>query len=472
MRVWLGAVVSLGVLAFAACGNDYDSDDPAKNPDGGTKIGTSSSSSGSTILFDSGSGPFAEEEKLPCDGRTASDAFSVFVVPSGADAAGCGTREAPCKTVQAGIAAAYATGKPKVLIGAGTYAEAIALDGGLILEGAWDVTGTTWTASCTSTHSALATIQAPDSANTSVKATRGASVLRFLTFKSKATAAPGESLYGLVAIGPNVKVAIDDSELVVAGGGKGADGAPGTLTGALECATGNDGADGPDGEPGGPSTLGTLDGNGFTPATGGEGQSGTVGRAGTPTAPPSAVSFSYCSSVDNCALKTSSSIGSAGSRGCGGGGGQGGKGGQGGGSSIGILATNAMVVSYSGKITTGPGGAGGNGGAGASGVPGTPGKAGDPMPYNKAPGAGCTGATPPNCGNVQASAPGGEAGGKGGDGGNGGQGGGGAGGWSLGFAKLGNAALLESTTTVFSNGGGGKGGSPNGIEGLGQQQWP
>lgn len=468
MRLWLGGFVSLGLFAFAACGSD-SAEDSKENPDAGAAVDASSGSSSSgTVTRDSGSGPFSEEEQLPCEGRTANDAFSVYVAATGADTPTCGTREEPCKTVQKGITTAYEIQKPKVLVGAGTYVEAIVLDGGLTVEGAWDVAGTTWTASCGSGYTSRATIQAPDDANTSVRATRGASVLRFLTIKSKPAAAPGESLYGLIAIGPNVKVALADSELVVAAGGDGAVGAAGVGTSAQQCLAGDDGANGTPGDPGPPGAAGTLGGDGFTPGAGGDGSTGEGGHVGTKGSDAPIVNFDYC---DATCKKTSGSVmGTSGTAGCGGGGGQGGKGGVGGGSSVGILAVNAMIVTYGGSVTTGAGGRGGEGGPGAAGVIGDPGTAGTDVAYAKAIDGVCE--SPDHCSNNPDHAPGGVAGGNGGTGGNGGQGGGGAGGWSIGFAKLDGAAILTSATTLFTTGEAGKGGAPNGPEGLRQQQWP
>jgi hypothetical protein len=475
MRLRLAACVSLGLVAFAACGNDYESSDSNPSHDGGTSSdASSSSSSGSsgTPGVDSGSGPLKEDENRPCEGRTPNEAFSVFVAANGNDTPTCGTREAPCKTVQTGIAKAYATAKPKVVVGPGTYAEALVLDGGLTIEGAWDVSGSTWTPSCGADHSSLATIQAPDSANTSVKATKGASVLRFLTIKSKPVAAPGESLYGLIVLGPNVKVALADTSVIVAAGGKGADGAPGEGSAAATCAAAGDGAAGANGGDGNAGSPGTLSSTEFTSGAGGDGAPGDTGHSGT--APPASAAINYdrcdASGDSSCVSGPQSTLPVPGRAGCGGGGGRGGKGGRGGGSSVGILATNAIIVTYGGSVTTGAGGVGGNGGLGAGGADGMPGQVGQTSTYLKAPTGGC--GSPPDCGNVLTELAGGPAGGPGGSGGKGGQGGGGPGGWSISFAKFNGAALLASSTTVFTTGAGGKGGAPNGTDGLRQQQWP
>lgn len=466
LRLRFVALVSLA--AFAACANyGDDKKEPASPADAGTKSSSSSSSGSTNVERDGGTGPFGEEEDLPCEGRTTNDVANIYVHPSGIDGIICGSRESPCKTVQAGIAAAYVTQKPKVLVGAGTYTEIVTLDGGLIVEGGWDVDGTTWTASCAANHSSLATIVAVD--NTSLRVKKGASVLRFLTFKSKtAGAAPGESLYGLIATGPNVKVALDDTDFEVGPGGKGADGAPGTEVGEESC-EGNDGADGPGGTPGGAGAAGTLSDVGFNATPAADGAIGTAGHRGTPSKKaPELATFDFCDAANSCTKTPGQALGGAGFAGCGGPGGFGGKGGIGGGSSIGILASDAMIVTYGGRITTGAGGEGGAGGLGTDGLGGKPGKAGPGSDY-----AETVGPCPATqCTNTPKTAAGGEAGGAGGHGGKGGQGGGGAGGWSIGFAKFANAAVLTSTTTVFTNGGAGKGGAPNGIAGNGQQQWP
>ena len=143
----------------------------------------------------------------------------------------------------------------------------------------------------------------------------------------------------------------------------------------------------------------------------------------------------------------------------------------GGGSSVGILASDAIVVAYGGSVVTGAGGMGGAGGPGASGGDGKPGLPGLNGSYPSAPAGGCS-VDPATCSNNSTDLSGGPAGGDGGKGGPGGQGGGGPGGWSISFAKFGGAALLSSTKFVFTTTPGGKGGTPTGTDGLRQQQWP
>lgn len=470
------AFVASGIAIVVACGSDYDSQDDT-SPDAGAGFDAtpppSGTSSGSPAT-DSGPGVFKEQEDLACEGRTADDAFDVFVsAMQGVDGADCGSRDAACKTVQAGVARAYALGKPKVVIAKGTYVESIPLDGGLTLEGGWEVSGTTWTASCNADHSSLAVIQA--TTDTTVKATRGASVLRFLTLKSKEKAAPGESLYGLVATGAGVKVALADSAIVVAAGGPGADGAPGSgLTEPPASCPGADGGAGSAGASGDAGALGTIGPNGFVAAIGSNGLIGKPGLDGIP-GNPMTVTFRPCewtSSPATCKQTAPSKQQTVdgGAPGCGGRAGAGGSGGSGGGSSIGILAVDALIVTYGGTVTTGGGGAGGNGGKGVAGTLGT---APEPSPtfhYDSATTGFCNGPSRAIC-----EAPldvTGAAGGAGGSGGNGGAGGGGAGGWSIAYVKLGLSAVLASTTTVFTTGSAGAGGAPNGAPGLRQQQWP
>lgn len=474
MRLGLAAFVSLGVVAFAACGNDYTAD--TNTTDGGTGFeGGASSSSGSSGKpnTDAGSsgGPFKEEENLPCDGRTTDDRNNIYVVGTGADSPSCGTREAPCKTLMAGFASALAQQKPKILVGAGTYTEALMLDGGFTFEGGWEVSGTTWTPNCGAGHSGLAIVQTPDTSNVSVKATKGATVLRFLTIKSKPTAAPGESLVSIIALGPDVKVALDDTALIVAGGGKGTDGTtPAAVTGT-DCTTDSDGLAGAPGEAGAAPSIGSVTTNGFSIGVGSDGKPGGLGHQGTAAPVPQNVNYSTCEVQGaSCSPVAHVAAPNLGASGCGGKGGAGGKAGTGGGSSIGIIASDALVVTYGGSVTTGPGGVGGAGGAGGDGASGSVGQAGVESSYSAASQGGC--GSPPACNNVSTPLAGGAAGGPGGNGGKGGQGSGGAGGWSISFVKFGTAALLQSTTTVFTTTVGGKGGAPNGPDGLRQQQWP
>ena len=89
-----------------------------------------------------------------CAARTVDDATGVFVALYGADGPSCGTRAAPCLTVQEGVNQAQLLGRSTVYIARGTYTESVTVGSGITLEGAWDTVNSYWVPSAASTSSA------------------------------------------------------------------------------------------------------------------------------------------------------------------------------------------------------------------------------------------------------------------------------------------------------------------------------
>ena len=83
-----------------------------------------------------------------CAARVVDDVNGVFVAPSGADDLACGTRQLPCHSLQMGLMQASTLGKSIVYAAAGTYVESVSLAGGLSMEGAWGIDGSTWSPRC------------------------------------------------------------------------------------------------------------------------------------------------------------------------------------------------------------------------------------------------------------------------------------------------------------------------------------
>ena len=191
-------------------------------------------------------------------GAKADDALGIFVSPDGTDSATCGSRAAPCKTVNNGLLrAATVDTKGVVYVAAGVYVETIALRGGLLLAGGLQVVGSEWTFVCGDAGASLTTIQAPPDKNITVLADGLAAPAKIttLTIRSKAgAAAPGESLYGVFARGASTSLALDDVIVVVGDGGDG--GALGPS--GYSAANGGTGASGASGSNGPPAQAGSC----------------------------------------------------------------------------------------------------------------------------------------------------------------------------------------------------------------------
>lgn len=434
------------------------------------------------------------------DGVDGTAARAIFVSTRGNDMAP-GTREAPKRTVQAGVTAAAPVGFA-VYIAGGTYAESVTLASGVSLYGGYNDTG--WTRGTSN----ITTIQG---GTTAVRgAGLGAAVeLQFVYITAADATGAGESSYGVRVAGSAMGVTLRRCTITAGRGGdgqRGADGmagsaganASGPTPGTSPCGA-NGGAGGAaargnnSGNPGGMGLSamdGAAGGMGGTPGVRGGGcpssmhatsapdtaQPGTAGMAGMPGAGGSgSVRASDAAWVAHdggngtpgthggggggggsgggdrsgypfCHDDTSGSGGAGGGGGCRG---TGGTGGTGGGGSFAVMAHGTPLRVEDCQLTTHDGGAGGAGGAG--GVGGAAGSG--------SPGGGGGG----DSGN-------GARGREGGAGGGGGGGAGGSGGPSVCVYAIGSAPAQSGNTCMRGAGGmggaGGAGAAPSGMAGV------
>ena len=391
-----------------------------------------------------------------CSGRTVDDATGVFVTLYGADGPSCGTRAAPCLTVQEGINQAQLLGRSTVYVARGTYTESVTVGSGITIEGGWDTVNSTWVPICGVDELSAVALQMPAGAGVVVTASSGATGvgLHLLSVLATAQAAqPGQSLYGVLA--QNAAVTLDSVVVTMGSGGEGAGGNVGGVgsTGATGCAAAS-GATGAVAGDAPQSAPGTFGASGYVASTGLAGASdGGTGTSGTCALSPSCVTVcGTCQSI--CPNPTS---------GCGGGPGSGGSGGQGGGSSIAVYGWNAQLTIIGGSFTAGNGGNGGNGGDGG---PGGAGGAGSTNQVGCL--ASCTDAGCATVGDTTIAAAG-----NGGAGGAGGHGGGGAGGFSYAVYAGGDAGTLAlESSPALSHGTAGQGGVVNGVAGQAANQGP
>jgi hypothetical protein len=409
----------------------------------------------------------AADAKIVCTSRTADPSTGVFVVASGGvDASTCGDRQKPCQSIAAGIEQARALRVANVYVARGLYVEEIFLAPGIRVEGAWAVVGETWSPICADTSpkpNDAVTIKAPDTKNVTVRADAlgGTATLAWLTIRSKDSASPSESLYGVWANGADTHLMMDNVDVIVAKGGDGAigvPGVPGTGGSPLGCDVVGDGANGQmAGAPGVGAPIGTFSANGYTAPSGFAGSDGQPGHNGSVSMiPPRCVACYTGCSVGRYSCEPTtpapSSCGQPGKAGCGGTEGKAGNGAAGGGSSIALYLWDATVSVEGGKLQSdagGTGAAGGVGGSGGLGAIGAEGKQGDACDI------GCSWDDALGCQpGTRIGGPGGAPGGKGGDGTKGGDGGGGAGGFSFAIYQGGSGkATTSSTELVFGSAG-------------------
>lgn len=462
-----------------ACGGDSGTNDDASSPDAtvdGATDGTAADASTDVTTSD-GATDAGVDAPSGCSARTTSDSTGVFVsTSSGNDTTGCGTRTIPCKTIQRGITeATQGTGKTTVYVASGAYTESVTLAAGLTIEGGWSASGLTWTPICDNTTSTAVSIQGVT--NTTVTASyNGSSTLRFVSVTSKASADPGESLYGVFATGSSTDLTLDQIAVSVGTGGVGNDGTSGSSgTSATDAGcTASNGANGAPGASGVGGDGGAFSATGYAGSDGTGGAPGAAGHAGT------AGGNGACGTCDgfggscpnSCGFTSGQKCATNGLAGCGGAAGTGGTQGIAGGASIAVFAWDAHVTILGGSYATGNGGNGGGGGLGADGGTGS---AGAP---------GTTAACPTQLSNPQCivnfcsgtlvseyTLDAGTAGGSGGAGGPGAQGGGGSGGWSYAIVQGGDGGVSLDGGTL-AHGDAGSGGVLGGADGLAGDRWP
>jgi hypothetical protein len=426
--------------------------------------------------------PNTDEPSDTGDPCILTEAFGMFVSPSGSDTTGSGSRTAPYATIghamdqalTAGLSRVYACGS------AGSYTENLVVGAsraGLTVYGGLNCT--TNAADWTYDAADLATV-APATgyaldvtattafedcafvATPAVSANSGlSSIAVFVSGSSQTTFERCTAQAGAATAGQNQTQPApysSDAPTGATGGApivSGGTGAGGVATSNPACMTSFGGAGGSaklgeapallNGQSGGPETndnAGSSTACGDTGAGGGPGVAGAVGSSGTgaqtlgslsaagwaPTAGssggPAAVGQGGGGGGTTAAAN---SIGGGGAGGAGGCGGAGGAGGTAGGSSIAVLIFDSVVTLQQCALTSASAGRGGSGAAGQTGQMGGGGGAG-----------GSAGAC---------------MGGMGGSGGNGGPGGGGAGGISAGVLWTGSAPTVTGGSQTFGTAG-------------------
>jgi len=463
-----GVIIAVALAAGCSHGNNHDAVDAA--PD---------------TVVDPCAG-------LPCP---------AIYVASGGDDAAAGTRDAPARTIGAGVAKAANGSLAAVFVQAGSYAEAIAMRSGVTIYGGFDASWNRGDAPVTEIVAA-----SPAVVFDALTARTG---LDHVTVKSADAAQPGASSIAVLITGSTM-VELARVTLLPGAGANGRDGGDGSNGGA-----GSPGTDGhpgvehstfpgcdnnalPAGGIGGASSCGRTGGDGGrsgvannaggaggaaaggTPggpggASSRAGTAGGVGANGAPGAPGSGgaevgtIMAGVYLPADggngvwgghangggggggggggtNLCASSGSSGGGGGGGGCGG---TAGTAGTGGGSSLGLVAIGSHVVVTGSTITAGRGGDGGRGGRGGAG--GAGGAGGNGGPYGG--------------GNDQDDGGNGAAGGRGGTGGTAGAGGGGGGGPSAAIF-CGGATTLTVPQSTLTGGTGGAGGASPGSPGA------
>ncbi len=458
-------------MAITACAGVLGIDDGVlDNPtgpdtsDGGSSLEAETSAQPLPVptLDGAQEAPDAAVDVIVPDGCTTEQpdgADGVFVSLTGSSAADCGSKDAPCNTIQGGLTRAKAVaGTSVVYVASGTYDETVALAPGITVQGGWDFAGGKWLRQCASSRAGSVIITGASS-GTGVRAESldAAATLDTLTISvgMGGGAASGQSLYGIFATGAATSLVIRDVTVNVGVAGNGVPGVPGAAGDNGSNCSGASGSAGSNGNPGAGAPIGVFALTGYAAAAGAAGAPGTAG-SGTTAGAAQCGNCASCGVIyPTCEFAFFSRCGTVGTNGCGGGAGAPGKGGQGGGSSIALYAWQARVEVSGGGLRAGSAGNGGVGGAGGVAGNGTTGTAGmDASP--------CSTLCSPDgvtrsCqrSNFKTFA-GGAAGSRGGPGGAGGAGGGGAGGHSYAIYQA-SGAMVSTSKTLVAHGAAGVG---------------
>jgi hypothetical protein len=197
-------------LSATACGG-FGSGDPAGS--GGASAGSADSPDGE--------GPKAPGVGGPADTSELTDAFGVFVSPSGRDDAD-GSRERPLASIQAAIDLGAKVGK-RVYVCTGTYREALTLGDSISVIGGLDCSGG---AAGWRTGAARTRVEAPTSPAVRASNIKTATRLEGLEILAPNAAAPGGSSIGLLADHASALV-VASTKIVAGDAAKGEDGAEG-----------------------------------------------------------------------------------------------------------------------------------------------------------------------------------------------------------------------------------------------------
>lgn len=467
-------LAGVGVPLAIACGEQSTSIPDPEAPDTSAEPPDSGSDGADTP--DTGLADGGPDADVTCPDVVPDDATGVFTTLTGTNTGTCGTRTAPCRTLAHAVTRAGAAFRTKVYAARGTYIERLILAAGVEVVGGWDVTGTSWKRACV-TPDQIVVVRAPAGQNVTVEARDlgGEARLSLLKVQSKLAAdvVPGESVYGVVAVGATTSLVMNNVviETGIAGAGVSAPKADAGAAAPASCLAGA-GAAGMPGVTGTGAPAGQFDPVlGYTQGVATVGAIGTGGGNGTasPT-PPSCVTCGTCAlnaammTCDFTASPPPQACGKEGTAGCGGGPGDPGSAAKGGGSSVGVFAWDANVTINGSTVKSGDAGNGGVGATGGAGGAATKGSAGTPTADCV---IGCTfNAAAVACDLVKGHGNGGAAGGAGGAGGTGGAGGGGGGGSSFAIYQGGAGFVTTGAGTTLAHGKAGTGGGPLAAPGV------
>jgi hypothetical protein len=350
-------------------------------PAAGSGAGAPAAGNGGTAGTSAGAGGTSIPPTNPdCTPDVADPARGVFVSPTGASSATCGSATDPCATIVEAMDRASQLARTLIYLDGGKYAEPVTLRAGLKIRGAYARNGDTWTRNCDSDRATRSKIQSSTEVGVWAEY-NGAAELETLSVSTMAQAPAGHSTYGIFARGASTQLTLRDVEVHASSGGDGQTGNSGATPAARTgtCATPDDGANGAsDGAPGTGAGAGLIDSSGYVPGDGSSGQPGQPGHNGTMGIPTCRACFESCDTTTCTGVNPSGSqsCGTPGLPGCGGAAAAGGGGGGGGGSSFGLFVWAARVTVNGGLFRTGNGGRGGVGGNAGNGGLGSDGSAG------------------------------------------------------------------------------------------------
>ena len=477
-RFFLWAAVPSSALAISAlaiaCATEATIPDP--EPEGGVQ----QPDTGTDAPQDPDAGDAGVDAPVvACPDVIPDDVTGIYVAPTGVDSATSGTRTAPCKSVGSSVVRASVALRTKVYVARGTYVGKVTLGPsavGIEVIGGWDVIGMAWKRACV-TPEEIVILRAPAAQNITVEARDIGGETRLtdlrIDSKNQGQVNPGESIYGLVAVGTGASTTIVMSNVRVdvgnAGGGATGPKGDAGVDGGANCAAGT-GLAGGAGTQGPGAPGGTYDpAIGYVPGTATAGTGGLMGADGTASlTAPTCVQCVTCATalVPACdGVPTDMACGKAGTNGCGGGPGGPGNPAAGGGSSIGVFVHDATVTIKGGKVKSGDGGNGGVGGVGGVVGVATKGAAGANTAL-------CTTSCKLDVAMLTCIIDktdrglGGSAGGNGGNGGVGGAGGGGGGGSSFAIYQGGAGVVTTLGGATLGHGKAGRGGGPDAGSGA------
>ena len=213
---WSCGLIGFGSVALGACGGGNFSVPEELHADADAGADASAPVDDPKATVEAGAGDAASQPPpvvpvppVACD-EAPDLANHAFVSATAGVAGTCGPSTAPCKTIAEAIVWAKANGRTKIIVDKGTYTESLTLAKGIFIQGGW-AKSDGWKRICDDKERAASVvIEAPVTQTITALAEDlgGTATLDTVNLRSKETAAPGESLYGLVVRGASSKVVL------------------------------------------------------------------------------------------------------------------------------------------------------------------------------------------------------------------------------------------------------------------------